>query len=149
MMPSAIILLDQLPLTRHGKINRRTLPPPQDADISRAALYVGPQNELEQVIAVAWRKALGLEKVSIYENFFELGGHSLLMIQVHRGLRECLRRDVPLVEMFRFPTINSLATFLKQGERAETVFSKIDDRARKREEALEQRRKFHRERKQS
>ena len=148
MMPSAIVLLDQLPLTRSGKINRQSLPLPKETDNARAALYAGPQNELERAIAATWQKALRLEKVSIYENFFELGGHSLLMIEVHRALREKLQRAVPLVELFRFPTISSLASFLKRGERAETDFLKIDDRVRKREEALERRRQFNRERKQ-
>lgn len=149
MLPSAIVLLDKLPLTNNGKVNQHALPPPQDADISRSDLYAAPQNELEERIAAVWRKVLRLEKVGIYENFFELGGHSLLLVQLHRGVRESLKRDIRLMEMFRFPTINSLAKYLKQGESApETGFEKIDLRVSRREDAIERRRKLNLERKQ-
>lgn len=149
LMPSAIVVLDNLPLTNNGKVNRAALPVPKATDISGAALYAEPQNELEEAIAAVWRKVLRLEKVGIHDNFFDLGGQSLLMVQMHRGVRESLKREIPLVEMFRFPTINSLAEYLVQRERVETGVEKIDDRVRRREEALERRRKFNLERKQS
>lgn len=150
MLPSVIVLLDKLPLTTNGKVNYQALPSPEERDVSRADLYAEPQNELEERIAVVWQKVLGLKRVSVYENFFELGGHSLLMVQLHRRVRESLNREIRLVEMFRFPTINSLAKYLKQGESAsETGFEKINHRVSRREEALERRRKFNLERKQS
>lgn len=149
MLPSAIVVLDKLPLTNNGKVNRAALPAPQATDVSGAALYAEPQNELEEAIAAVWRKVLRLEKVGVYDNFFDLGGQSLLMVQMHRGVRESLKREIPLVEMFRFPTINSLAKHLRQRERVETGNEKIADRVRRREEALERRRKFNLERTQS
>lgn len=150
MLPSAIVLLDKLPLTTNGKVNYHALPPPEGRDTSRPDLYAGPQDELEERIAAVWRKVLGLKRVGVYENFFEVGGHSLLMVQLHRGVRESLDREFRLVEMFRFPTINSLAKYLKQGERApETGSGKIENRVSRREEARERRRRFDLERRQS
>ena len=148
MLPAFFVLLDKLPLTNNGKVDRQALPIPQESNRERAAVYMPPQNEMEEAIATAWQEFLQVEKVSIYENFFELGGHSLLMIRVLSALGERLNRHIPLRDMFRFPTVSSLAKHLSQGEAVETTFGKIQERVEQRKEAAKQQRLLIQERKQ-
>ena len=140
MLPTFFVLLDHLPLTKNGKVDRQALPMPQELNMARAAVHVPPQNEIEEVIAAAWQKFLQVEKVSVYENFFELGGHSLLMVQVVDAVGKRLNRHIPLRDMFRFPTVRSLAKYLSQGEAVEVTFDKIQKRVEQRKEAAKQQR---------
>ncbi|MCC5601608.1 type I polyketide synthase [Nostoc favosum] len=78
--------------------------------------YVAPRNELEATIAKVWQNILGIQEIGIYDNFFELGGDSLLQVQVNSKLREVLKRNLSLLDLFRYPTINSLANSLEQNE---------------------------------
>jgi acetyl-CoA acetyltransferase family protein len=92
MVPSIFMMLERLPLTPSGKINRKALPPPDQSRPELAAKMVPPRNEVEQTLAEIWQSVLGLEKVGIYDSFFELGGDSILSIQVvsrasQKGLR--------------------------------------------------------------
>ncbi|HEY0404743.1 MAG TPA: non-ribosomal peptide synthetase, partial [Pyrinomonadaceae bacterium] len=118
MIPSAFVQLEAWPLLPNGKVNRRALPDPAEAHMSAEAVYVAPQTELERTIAGIWQELFGLGQISIESNFFELGGHSLIMVRVHSRLREALRREIPLIDLFRYPTIGSLAKFLggEQGD---------------------------------
>jgi acyl carrier protein len=104
--------------------------------------YVAPQSEMERIIASVWQEALGLERVGAQDNFFDLGGHSLLMAQVHTKLRELLKTDVPVIELFKYPTISSLAKYFSQAQDARPSFQQTDDRVRKRKEAIQRRRQL-------
>jgi amino acid adenylation domain-containing protein/FkbM family methyltransferase len=147
MVPSAIVLLRALPLTRHGKVDRRALPEPESMERAASANYEPPRNRVERVIADVWQKALKIEKVGTTENFFDIGGHSLLMVHVHHRLKEEFGESLTLVKLFQYPTIHSLADYLSQGLKAETGFRKIQARVNKREEALERRRQDSRRKK--
>ncbi len=116
MLPSAFVMLESLPLTPSGKVDRQALPVPDNLRPELESTYVMPQTQIEQVIATAWQKVLNVEKVGIEDNFFELGGHSLLMLQIYSQLRELLPKKLSLMEMFKYPTINSLGKFLSQEE---------------------------------
>jgi amino acid adenylation domain-containing protein len=109
MIPSAFLLLQTLPLTPNGKLDRRSLPAPETLRPELEATYVMPQTEMEQAIATIWQKALNIENIGIHDNFFELGGHSLLLVKVNSQLREIFKTDLSLLDMFRYPTISSLA----------------------------------------
>ncbi|MFW9085727.1 non-ribosomal peptide synthetase [Pseudomonas sp. P2758] len=98
MVPAHLLLLDSLPLTANGKLDRRALPQP-DAHLLQGA-YVAPVSELQQQIAEVWGEVLKLERVSLSDNFFELGGHSLLATQVVLRLRELLGFEIPLASLF-------------------------------------------------
>ncbi|HYO99478.1 MAG TPA: phosphopantetheine-binding protein, partial [Pyrinomonadaceae bacterium] len=74
------------------------------------------RTDVESDISGIWQEVLRLERVGIYDNFFDLGGHSLLMIQVHNKLRETFKFDVSMVELFEYPTVNSLAEHLTRRE---------------------------------
>lgn len=114
MIPSAFVILAALPLTPNGKIDRRVLPAPEKLRPELAANYIIPQTKIEQAIANIWQKALNIEKIGIHDNFFELGGHSLLMLKVHSELRKIFGTDLSMLDLFRYPTISSLANYFNQ-----------------------------------
>ncbi|AFY44054.1 non-ribosomal peptide synthetase [Nostoc sp. PCC 7107] len=116
MIPGAFVLLQAFPLTANGKVDRQALPAPDTARPELTAAYQPPQTEVEQTITQIWQTVLQLEKVGIHDNFFELGGHSLLLVQVHSKLRETFSKDLAVLDLFRYPTINSLANYLTQVE---------------------------------
>ncbi len=114
MVPSAFVVLAALPLSPNGKVDARALPAPERLRPELEAAYAAPKSELERIIAVVWQEALGVEKVGIHDNFFDLGGHSLLLAKVHSRLREVLERDLSLVDLFKNPTVSSLAAALSR-----------------------------------
>ena len=113
MVPRAFVEMEALPVTGNGKLDRAALPAPRDARPKDTA-FVAPRNDLERAIAAAWREVLHLEQVGVQESFFEVGGSSLLLARLQSRLRESLGREVPFVELFRHPTIESLARSLQQ-----------------------------------
>ena len=113
MLPSAFVMIETLPLTRNGKLNRDALPAPDASRPSLTSSYLAPSTELERRIAEIWQDVLGVEQIGMHDNFFELGGHSLLLPQ----LAELLRRrnqPLPLAEFFSHPTLASLAARLDE-----------------------------------
>ncbi|BAZ21897.1 amino acid adenylation [Kalymmatonema gypsitolerans NIES-4073] len=110
MVPSAFVILESLPLTANGKVNRRALP---ELDLHQELSdYVMPNTEAEKIIADIWQKALKVEKVGIYNNFFELGGHSLLLVRINQQLQEIFGLEVSIVDMFNYPTIHTFSQYL-------------------------------------
>ena len=87
MVPAAFVILDALPLTGNGKLDRQALPAPGEDSVARRG-YAAPQGEREREVAAIWRELLGVERIGRLDNFFELGGHSLLVI----GMIDRLRR---------------------------------------------------------
>ncbi|MBE9080748.1 hypothetical protein IQ278_01035 [Tolypothrix sp. LEGE 11397] len=112
MLPSSFVLLEAMPLTPNGKVDRRALPAPEIGRSQIETAYVKPQNEIENIIARVWQDTLQIDKVGIHDNFFDLGGHSLLMAQVSQKLLEALEQKISIVQLFQFPTIHSLAEHL-------------------------------------
>ncbi|KZL50079.1 non-ribosomal peptide synthase [Nodularia spumigena CENA596] len=114
MIPAAFIELEKLPLTPNGKINRKALPTANNLRLAVSKTLVLPQTEIEQTIAKIWRELLTIENLSIHDNFFDLGGHSLLIVRMQGQLHLQLNQNIPLVDLFRHPTINALAKYLTQ-----------------------------------
>jgi natural product biosynthesis luciferase-like monooxygenase protein len=141
MIPSAFVTLDAMPLTPNGKINRRALPAPSTTGAA-AADYVAPQSDLERTIAGIWQDALQVERLSTQDNFFDLGGHSLLMAQVHARLREVLQTEVPVIELFKYPTVSSLAKYFNQRQNLQPASRQTEDRVKKRKEVFNRRRQL-------
>lgn len=142
MVPSMFVTLEQLPLMVNGKVDRRALPDPSpEARTVSAVSFVAPANELERTIAGIWTEVLGLEQVGTQDNFFDLGGHSLRLLQVHLKLRQALGRDVPLFELFQYPTVSTLAAHLHQGADPE-LLDKSEERGARRKQSAGQRRKL-------
>ncbi|MEW6734362.1 MAG: amino acid adenylation domain-containing protein [Acidobacteriota bacterium] len=114
MLPSAFVVVDTFPLTPNGKVDRKALPEPTTERPELDINYVAPQTELEQMIADAWKETLKIDSVGRYDNFFDLGGHSLLLIQVEHKLSTAFGKTIPLIDMFKYPTIDSLAKYLTE-----------------------------------
>ncbi len=109
MIPSAFVRLEALPLTPNGKVDRNALPEADGAGGDELEPYVAPRSELERLVAGVWREVLEVERVGVHDNFFNLGGHSLLLLRVNGRLREALGAELPVVEMFKHPTVSALA----------------------------------------
>jgi acyl carrier protein len=112
MVPMRWVGLEELPLTPNGKIDRRRLPAP-DLDSARLTLNIkAPRNELETKLTDIWCRVLEINQVGVDSNFFDLGGHSLLMLQVQRKIEEELGYQLSVLELFKHPTLSSLAEYL-------------------------------------
>ncbi|MEG4344556.1 amino acid adenylation domain-containing protein [Microcoleus sp. A003_D6] len=136
MVPSSFVFLNHLPLTPNGKIDRKALPAPDALNIELETTYVAPQTEIEQAIATVWQQVLHLEKVGVDDNFFDLGGHSLLMAQAHSKLCEVVDNKVSIIEMFKYPTISSLAKYLTEESAEQSSFGQSQDRVKKQKDAM-------------
>jgi len=112
MVPSAFVSLEQFPLTANGKVDRKALPAPELDRSQSGESYSPPGSELEEAIVKIWQGVLKVDKVGTRDNFFDLGGHSLSLIRVHGAIQKHLGRKIPMVEMFRFPTVGALAGYL-------------------------------------
>ncbi|BCU12466.1 non-ribosomal peptide synthetase [Microcystis aeruginosa] len=113
MIPNAFVILDALPLTANGKIDRRALPPPESSS-EPSDKYVAPRNPIEDILVTVWSEVLKVEKVGINDNFFELGGHSLLATKLVAQIRDRLKVELPLRQLFNSATLAELAQGIEQ-----------------------------------
>lgn len=140
MIPTAFVLLDKMPLTPNGKVDRKALPPPETSRATRSTNYVEPQTELDKKIAQIWQEELKIDKVGLNDNFFDLGGHSLLMVQVAGRLEALLNRELPVIELFKYPTISSLAAYLNQPEKEDLSLEEVRKQSIDRKKLIHQQR---------
>ena len=140
MVPATIMLLDALPRTPNGKIDRKALPQPDAERPLTATRYAAPETELERTISTVWQELLQLERVGKHDNFFDLGANSLLMVQANSRLRAALQRELTLVDLFRYPTVNALATYLAHTTADSSALLQSQERGRARLDALQRRR---------
>jgi acyl carrier protein len=142
MVPGTFVWLDALPQTPNGKIDRQALPEPDRQRTTVSSSYVAPATDFERIIADTWQDLLAVDRVGTHDNFFDLGANSLLMVQAHASLRERLARPLSLVDLFRFPTVSTLAGYLGQAETtaASAVLDASEARAQARIDALGRRR---------
>ena len=104
--------------------------------------FVAPQNEIERSVSGVWQEVLGVEKVGVDDNFFDLGGHSLLLVQVQSKLKKLFDRDVAIIELFKYPTINTLVKSFSAEEDESVDFLKIHEKAKKQKDALTRQKKL-------
>lgn len=116
MVPGIFTVLDSLPLTSNGKVDRRALPDPNNEQPHTAEGFVGPRTPTEELVAAAWCQALKLTRVSMNDNFFELGGHSLLAAKVFAELQRTVTVELNLVDIFNAPTVAGLANLIYERE---------------------------------
>ena len=112
MLPSSFVVLDHLPLTATGKVDRGALPAPEQARPELAQVYVAPRMAVEEVLCGVFSEVLQVERVGVRDSFFELGGHSLLATRVASRVRKAFQPDLPLRKIFEAPTVGALAEFL-------------------------------------
>ncbi len=111
MVPTALVVLDRLPITPGGKVDRRALPAPDwsGAGIGSEAEFIAPRTATEQQLAGIWSEVLSIERVGAHDNFFDLGGHSLLAIQVISRINRDLDLGIALRDLFEAATLKALA----------------------------------------
>jgi amino acid adenylation domain-containing protein len=107
MVPSLFVVLETIPLSPNGKVDRRALPIP--ADVPLQAGYVPPKTPAEELLVGIYSEVLGLKTIGIYDNFFDLGGHSLLATQVVSRIRTLFSIELPVHQIFEYPTIAALS----------------------------------------
>ncbi len=117
MLPSAYVLLDALPRTPSGKLDRRGLPAPEQAEAEAGALDARPRTPVEEMLAAMWERVLDLPQAGIHDNFFDLGGHSLLATQLISRLRAAFEVELPVRALFEQPTIAGLAAAVEEARR--------------------------------
>ncbi len=114
MIPSYFVQLERLPLTPNGKIDRKALPAPE-GEAGSGTQYVAPRNELEMKLVVIWQEVLGLTKeIGVHDNFFDIGGHSLRATTLVSKIHKDLNVDLPLRDVFRHSTIESMAAAISR-----------------------------------
>lgn len=116
MAPAFFVFLDRLPLTPSGKIDRRTLPAPEESHALRSKDLIAPRDTLEEQLVKLWSKILQAKAISVTDNFFELGGDSLLAARLFAHIHNRFRKNLPLATLFSSPTIEQLANVLRESE---------------------------------
>ena len=138
MVPSFVVVMDALPVTPSGKIDRRSLPSPDGRRPDLEVAFVVPASTLERGLAAIWQDVLQVPAVGLHDNFFELGGHSLLVAQVLERVRTLVPSTAcEIVDLFHYPTVHTLAAFLGS-ERAAVAPSlgAAQDRGRRQREQM-------------
>ena len=119
MVPAFITPIEEFPLTANGKIDYSKLPEPE---VQLNTTFEAPQGDIQQKIADSWRHTLKLPRVGVHDNFFEVGGNSLDIITINNRLKEAFNLEIPVVAMFRYPTIHSLSEYIA-GQGPEEAFT--------------------------
>ncbi|MGI9214932.1 MAG: condensation domain-containing protein, partial [Gammaproteobacteria bacterium] len=114
MIPSFFILIDKIPLTPNGKIDKKALPIPDLSVRLLGASYVAPRTPVESDLGFIWSEILRIPQVGIHDNFFRIGGHSLLATQIISRIRRLYSCDLSLKTLFEGPTIAELAVIVNQ-----------------------------------
>jgi pyochelin synthetase len=109
MVPADYVVIDAVPLSASGKVDRSALPALRSAVVTDSHPFVAPRNDLEETICALWREVLEVERVGVTDDFFRLGGDSLLASQLAASLRQRLGIHVPLKAVFEAPTVEDMA----------------------------------------
>jgi acyl-coenzyme A synthetase/AMP-(fatty) acid ligase len=140
MVPSAFVILDELPKMPTGKVDAQALLATRRGP-DAGPVYVPPHNDLERFIADIWKRVLQVKDVGVHDNFFDLGGNSLLLARVYESLRAKFDKSFVMLQLFTYPTIRSLAQALLSNEStSDASLLRAQDRARKQKLALSEQR---------
>ena len=119
MVPAAVVVIEALPLTVNGKLDKRALPAPEYQDVDR---YRAPSTLVEEIVAGVYAQVLGLERVGVDDSFFELGGDSLSAMRVIAAVNTGLDASLSVRALFEAPTVAGLATQIgAEGSRLEPL----------------------------
>jgi natural product biosynthesis luciferase-like monooxygenase protein len=118
MVPAVFVVVDTLPRTPNGKLDRRALPAPDQVRHDMPRTFVAPRDRVETELTRIWERILGVHPISLTDNFFELGGHSLLAVSLFAQIEKVFGKTLPLATLFRGPTIEQLAAILQHDVRS-------------------------------
>jgi thioesterase domain-containing protein/acyl carrier protein len=113
MVPSAFVVLEALPLTSNGKVDRKALPAP--SRVQAEETYVAPRTQTETRLAALWQELLAVPRVGVHDDFFDLGGHSLLATQVVARVRSLFDVQLAVIDLFEAPTLEGLSARIEAG----------------------------------
>jgi amino acid adenylation domain-containing protein len=114
MLPSVFAMLKSMPLTPNGKVDRRALPAPAEADLAPQGEFAAPTDAVEAKLVKIWENLLNVRPIGIRDNYFELGGHSLVAVRLMNQIEEAFGKNLPIATMLQAPTIEQLAAILRQ-----------------------------------
>lgn len=134
MVPNVWTVIDSFPLSSRGKVDRVALQAMARAAVPNEPRGGVPGNDSERAISRVWEEVLGLHVIGLQDNFFDLGGHSLLLPKVLARVRELTQREVSMVDLFRYPTVQALAAYVS-GQQEPLRNGEIADRAKDKREA--------------
>ncbi|MEA2173844.1 MAG: hypothetical protein QOD00_1436 [Blastocatellia bacterium] len=134
MVPNGFLLLEKIPLLPNGKVDRKALKRTgaMQATGAAGAMQATPETEMERAITAVVEQVLAIEKVGVLSNFFDIGANSIRIVQIHRKLKEALGKDIPVVEMFKNPTIRSLAKYLGEAQPDGEMLRQVGEQAQRR-----------------
>ncbi|HEX9063272.1 MAG TPA: amino acid adenylation domain-containing protein [Clostridia bacterium] len=121
MIPSFFVTLDSFPMTPNGKIDRKSLPAPENEDTASDIENIPPLNDIQKSIQDIWKEVLGRDRVGINQNFFDIGGHSLLLAKVGSKISKLMNLEIEILDLFNYPTIETLSNFIIQKMNNETA----------------------------
>jgi aspartate racemase len=142
MVPSEFVVLNTLPLSPNGKVDRGALPAPQTIQAEVNKVAVSPQTDLEQRIAAIWQRVLCLKQVSVEDNFFDLGGDSLQLLDAHAELQKIVGSPLTIIDLFEYTTVSALAKYLTKNS-SSSHMRDAQERAQKQQLAWAQHRQSH------
>jgi amino acid adenylation domain-containing protein len=126
MVPLEFVMLETLPLTANGKVDRRALPSLNGNGSDRAETFIAPRDVLELRLAQIWEEILGRRSIGVRDDFFKLGGHSILAARLMARIQQLLHIDLPLATLFKRATIEYLASLLRREQTASTFSSLVE-----------------------
>ncbi len=138
MVPAAFVFLPALPLTSNGKLDKKALPaPPVFVFAASTATNeteggAPPPESLEAALKTIWQNVLQQNRIGLHDNVFDLGAHSLLLVAVHSQLRSVLGEETPIVKLFQYPTISTLAHYLRENACESSPSPSVGGRAQER-----------------
>ncbi|MDZ8029617.1 non-ribosomal peptide synthetase [Nostoc sp. DedSLP04] len=140
MVPSAFVMLESLPLTANGKVDRHKLPAPSRERPQLEQAYIAAQTDLERLLAGILSELLKIDRVGIDDNFFDLGATSISILQVAARIKQELGIELPAVKLFQYSTIGSLANYLDSNQNSQPSSDKLQNRAQRQQAARARRR---------
>jgi acyl carrier protein len=114
MVPSAFVVLDAMPMTPNGKVDRKALPDPARARLAEGVDFIPPRGPIEEALAEAWAELLGVDRVGAHDDFFERGGHSLMAMQLLGRIQRLFEVEAPLKDFIEEPTLSNLAQLIER-----------------------------------
>ncbi|MFN6584583.1 MAG: non-ribosomal peptide synthetase [Aulosira sp. ZfuVER01] len=140
MVPSAFVLLEAMPLTANGKVDRHKLPAPSRERPQLEQAYISPQTDLERQLADILCELLKIDRVGIDDNFFDLGATSMSILQVAARVQQEISIELSAVKLFQYSTIGALAKYLQLKHNSQPSYDKLQSRAQRQQAARTRRR---------